>query len=68
MALSMWCFCHLLGGKGRDGPSPVPAEGRVGGADAARGVHRGQERALREEELLLEFRPKRQYQPQVTRP
>lgn len=37
------------------------------GADSPLRVQQGQERALKKtEELLLKFRPKRQYQPQVT--
>lgn len=64
MALSMWCFRRLLGGKGSDGPAPAPRKAEV---DFPLGVQRGLEQALkRKQELLLKFRPKRQYQPQVT--
>lgn len=64
MASSMWCFRHLLGGKGSDGPAPARRKAEV---DFPLGVQRGLERALkRKQELLLKFRPKRQYQPQVT--
>lgn len=64
MALSMWCFCHLLGGKGSVNPAPTRRKAEV---DFPLGVQRGLERALkRKQELLLKFRPKRQYQPQVT--
>lgn len=60
----MWCFRHLLGGKGSDGPAPARRKAEV---DFPLGVQRGLERALkRKQELLLKFRPKRQYQPQVT--
>lgn len=64
MALSMWCFRHLLGGKGSDGLAPARRKAEV---DFPLGVQRGLKGALKsKEELLLKFRPKRQYQPQVT--
>lgn len=64
LALSMWCFRHLLGGKGSDGPAPFRRKAEV---DFAFGVQHRLERALkRKQELLLKFRPKLHYQPQVT--
>lgn len=64
LALSMWCFRHLLGGKGSDGLAPARRKAEV---DFPLDVQRGLEQALkRKQELLLKFRPKRQYQPQVT--
>lgn len=60
----MWCFRRLQGGKGSDGPAPAPRKAEV---DFPLAVQRGLEQALkRKQELLLKFRPKRQYQPQVT--
>lgn len=64
LALSMWCFRHLLGGKGSDGLAPARRKAEV---DFPLDVQSGLEQALkRKQELLLKFRPKRQYQPQVT--
>lgn len=60
----MWCFRHLLGGKGSGGPAPAPEEGR--GSFSPRWATRAGAGFKGKEELLLKFRPKRQYQPQVT--
>lgn len=63
LALSMWCFRHLLSGEGSDGPAPAPE------VDRGRFSPRCATRAgpgFKKEELLHEFRLKRQYQPQVT--
>lgn len=60
----MWCFRHLLGGKGSDGLAPAPEEGR--GRFAPRCATRAGAGFKKKEELLLKFRPKRQYQLQVT--
>lgn len=52
----MWCFRHLLGGKGNDGSAPARRKAEV---DIPLGVQLGLERALkRKQELLLKFRPK----------
>lgn len=54
----------MLGGKGSDGLAPARRKAEV---DFPLGVQRGLKGALKsKEELLLKFRPKRQYQPQVT--
>lgn len=63
----MWCFRHLLGGKGSDGPAPAPAPEEGRGRFSPRCAMRaGAGFKKKKEELLLKVRPKRQYQAQVT--